>query len=87
MLKEAITITMPPPSRLPSPVADFSCQNSLPTHWAAHSDAGSIIGKISVGAAMQPIEIDQVVNGKPQSAVMPAVGTVPGPDVIVGELA
>ena len=35
---------------------------------------------------MQPIEIDQVVNGKPQSAVMPAVGTVPGPDVIVGEL-
>jgi hypothetical protein len=50
------------------------------------SDAGSIIGKISVGAAMQPIEIDQVVNGKPQSAVMPAGGTVPGPDVIVGEL-
>ena len=50
------------------------------------SDAGSIIGKISIGAAMQPIEIDQVVNGKPQSAVMPAVGTVPGPDVIVGEL-
>ena len=34
------------------------------------SDAGSIIGKISVGAAMQPIEIDHVVNGKnPQSAV------------------
>ena len=50
------------------------------------SDAGSIIGKISVGAAMQPVEIDHVVNGKPQSAVMPAVGTVPGPDVIVGEL-
>ena len=42
--------------------------------------------KFLVGAAMQPIEIDQVVNGKPQSAVMPAVGTVPGPDVIVGEL-
>jgi hypothetical protein len=35
---------------------------------------------------MQPIEIDHVVNGKSQSAVMPAVGTVPGPDVIVGEL-
>jgi hypothetical protein len=50
------------------------------------SDAGSIIGKISVGAAMKPIEIDRVVNGKLQSAVMPAVGTVPGPDVIVGEL-
>ena len=50
------------------------------------SDAGSIIGKISVGAAMQPIEIDRVVNGEPQSGVPPAVGTVPGPDVIVGEL-
>jgi hypothetical protein len=50
------------------------------------SDAGAIVGKISVGAAMQPIEIDQVVNGEPKSALMPAVGTVPGPDVIVGEL-
>src|SRR4029077_15029896 len=50
------------------------------------SDAGAIVGKISVGAAMQPIEIDRLVNGKAQSAVMPAVGTVPGPDVIVGDL-
>jgi hypothetical protein len=49
-------------------------------------DAGSVVGKISIGAAMQPIEIDQLVNGQPKSAVMPAVGTVPGPDVIVGEL-
>ena len=49
-------------------------------------DARSLIGKISVGAAMQPIEIDQVINGKVKSAVMPAVGTVPGPDVIVGNL-
>ena len=50
------------------------------------SDAGAIVGKISVGAAMQPIEIDQLVNGEPQSVSMPAVGTIPGPDVIVGEL-
>src|SRR5215475_5910886 len=50
------------------------------------SDAGEVVGKISVGAAMQPIEVDQVVNGEPKSAVMPAVGTVPGPDVIIGEL-
>jgi hypothetical protein len=50
------------------------------------SDAGAIVGKISVGAAMQPIEIDQVVNGEAKSAVLPGVGTVPGPDVIVGEL-
>src|SRR6266550_7014614 len=50
------------------------------------SDASSIVGQISVGAAMQPVEIDQLVNGEPQSAVMPGVGTVPGPDVIVGDL-
>lgn len=50
------------------------------------ADSGSIVGKISIGAAMQPIEIDQLVNGKPQSTLMPAVGTVPGPDVIVGDL-
>jgi hypothetical protein len=50
------------------------------------SDAGATVGKISVGAAMQPIEIDQVANGQSQSVLMPAVGTVPGPDVIVGEL-
>src|SRR5882762_8953769 len=50
------------------------------------SSAGEIAGKISIGAAMQPIQIDELVNGKAQSAVMPAVGTVPGPDVIVGDL-
>src|SRR4029077_12711925 len=56
------------------------------------SDAGAIVGKISVGAAMQPIEIDRLDgNGNVTSASLPAmhqpgVGTVPGPDVIVGEL-
>jgi hypothetical protein len=54
------------------------------------SDAGSIIGTISVGAAMQPIEITQVVNGKPKSVMLPPLrpsGTlVPGPDIIVGDL-
>jgi len=33
------------------------------------SDAGAIVGKISVGAAMQPIEIDHVVNGQRQSSL------------------
>ena len=33
------------------------------------SDAGSVVGKISVGAAMQPIEITQLVNGKRTSVV------------------
>ena len=58
------------------------------------SDAGSIVGKISVGAAMQPIEITQVVNGKRKSVVVPplnqggpgAGALVPGPDIIVGDL-
>ena len=56
------------------------------------SDAGAVVGKISVGAAMQPIEITQLdENGDVKSASLPAlnqpgVGTVPGPDVIVGEL-
>jgi hypothetical protein len=55
-------------------------------------DADSMVGKISVGAAMQPIEITQLdENGDVKSASLPAlkqpgVGTVPGPDVIVGEL-
>jgi hypothetical protein len=55
------------------------------------SDAGAIVGKISIGTTMQPIEIDQVVNGELRSMMMPAlrqpaVGTQPGPDVIVGNL-
>jgi len=50
------------------------------------ADAGLMVGKISIAAATQPIEIDRVLNGEPQSAVMPAVGTQAGPDVIVGDL-
>src|SRR5262249_54866557 len=50
------------------------------------SDAGALAGKISIGARMRHIEITNLVNGKPQSAVMPAGGSVPGPDVIVGDL-
>ena len=56
------------------------------------SDAGAIVGQISVGAAMQPIEINHLdEKGKVKSATLPAlhqpaVGTVPGPDVIVGNL-
>ena len=56
------------------------------------SDTGAIVGKLSVGAAMQPIEITRFdANGNVKSATLPAmhqpgVGTVPGPDVIVGDL-
>src|SRR5437667_9309598 len=56
------------------------------------ADAGVIVGEISIGATMQPIEITQLdENGDVKSARLPAlnqpgVGTVPGPDVIIGEL-
>ena len=54
-----------------------------------------MVGKISVGATMQPIEIRQLVNGQIKSVTMlplrdaasgetPTV--VPGPDVIVGDM-
>ena len=59
------------------------------------SGAGSLAGTISIGAAMQPIQVDQLVNGETKSMVMPpmqhAVGLgvpnlVPGPDIIVGDV-
>ncbi len=56
------------------------------------ADAGAGAGEISIGATMQPIETMQLdQNGNVQSARLPAlnqpgVGTVPGPDVIIGEL-
>ena len=56
------------------------------------SEAGAVAGEISIGAAMQPIEIMHLdENGDVTSAALPAmnqpgVGTVPGPDVIIGEL-
>jgi len=54
-----------------------------------------VVGKISVTASMRPIEIETIVNGELQSAILPAlhpkssspeVGTTPGPDVIVGNI-
>ena len=59
------------------------------------SDAGTVAGTISIGAVMQPIQIDQLVNGETKSMVMPPVqheagpavpNLVPGPDVIVGNI-
>ena len=59
------------------------------------SEAGSLAGTIAIGAAMQPIQIDELVRGETKSIVMPpmqhAVGPgvpnlVPGPDVIVGDV-
>ena len=55
------------------------------------SKAGSIVGSISISATMRTIEITQVVNGQVRSDVLPPLdhpdnGTVPGPDVIVGDV-
>lgn len=57
------------------------------------SDTGTVVGAISVSATLTPIEITKVINGEVESSVLPAghgsdanVGTVPGPDVVVGDL-
>jgi hypothetical protein len=56
------------------------------------ADADAVVGEISIGATMQPVEITRLdKNGDVKSATLPAlhqpgVGTIPGPDVIIGEL-
>ncbi len=56
------------------------------------TDAGAFVGNIGVTASLRQIEVDKVVNGEVTSAVLkartgsPEVGTVPGPDVIVGDI-
>jgi hypothetical protein len=56
------------------------------------SDAGALVGSISIGASMQAVDIAQLdAKGDVKSAKLPALqvplpGTVPGPDVIIGEL-
>ena len=59
------------------------------------SDAGTVVGEITVGAAMQPVEIKELVNGELKGVTMPPLRSasgaqVPtaahGPDVIVGDL-
>lgn len=57
------------------------------------SDTGTVVGAFSVSATLTPIEITKVIDGEVDSNVLPAgtgttsnVGTVPGPDVIVGDL-
>jgi hypothetical protein len=60
------------------------------------TDAGLIVGKISIAATMYPIEVTTFVNGAPKSSILPprraiasraSEGTaVPGPDIIVGDM-
>ena len=52
-------------------------------------DAGIEVGKITINAKMRPIEVSQVVDGEvkaDQLVAIPQPGSVPGPDVIVGDL-
>lgn len=52
--------------------------------------AGTTVGTIGMDARMRTIESSQIVDGEVRSEDMPALapsaGTVPGPDVIVGDL-
>src|SRR5262249_6438205 len=59
------------------------------------SQTGALAGTISIGAAMRPIQIDQLVRGETKSTVLPPMqhavspgvpNLVPGPDVIVGDI-
>jgi hypothetical protein len=59
------------------------------------SDVGTVVGEISVGAAMQPVEIKELVNGELKGVTMPPLHSADGalaptathgPDVIVGDL-
>jgi len=59
------------------------------------SEAGSEVGEISIGAAMQPVEIKELVNGELKEVTMPPLHSADGaqaptathgPDVIVGDL-
>lgn len=63
---------------------DFAAELGRP------SEAGAVVGNISMTATMRPIEITQFVDGEVQSDTMPTLspetGTVPGPDVVVGDL-
>lgn len=43
------------------------------------SDAGAVVGTMSIGAVMQSIEVTHVVNGAPKSVSMPPLNNVAGP--------
>ena len=64
--------------------------NDFATALGRPADTGMIVGEISISTSMRPIEVTQVVNGEVSASVLPAsapdAGTVPGPDVVVGDL-
>ena len=55
------------------------------------SQAGSLVGNITITVTMRPTEVTRIVDGDVKSVDLPSLnrpeaGTVPGPDVIVGDL-
>ena len=92
ILKDISTITMQLRSCSASPVAGFWFQKNLPRRSAARQTPAQLSEKSPSAQRCNPIEITQLdENGDVKSATLPAlnqpgVGTVPGPDVIIGEL-
>jgi hypothetical protein len=61
------------------------------TELGRPSETGTIVGNISISASVRPIEVTELVDGETVSSEMPAIGnqltgTVPGPDVGVGDV-
>ncbi len=55
------------------------------------SDAGSVVGQISFTTTMRTIEITKISDGEVKSKTLPPIGdplngTIPGPDVVVGDV-
>lgn len=55
------------------------------------TDAGTVVGSIQINANLRAVEVAHIVDGVTKSDSMPAsanpeAGTVPGPDVVVGDL-
>ena len=59
------------------------------------AEAGSVVGKISISTTMYPIEVTTFVNGAATSSTLPPrrasapnapEGSVPGPDIVVGDM-
>ena len=71
MSKEPSTITMPTRTCFPSLGEDLSISKEFANALGRPADAGATVGKISIGAAMQPIEVQTLVNGETKSVVMP----------------
>ena len=67
--------------------------NELAIEMKRPSNAGAIVGTISIFATLKPVEVTKVVNGESNAEVLPAgagagpnAGSVPGPDVTVGDV-